>query len=236
MDKTRTELLLGRSAVESLGSAHVAVFGVGGVGGFAAEALARAGIGHITLVDGDKVSPSNINRQIIALASTVGRPKTEVMRERILDINPDARVDVYELFYSEDTRSLFDFSSFDYVVDAIDSVRSKVDLIRTAKEHGAPIISAMGAGKKLDPTRFEVADISETSVCPLARAVRASLKKLGITSLKVVYSRELSVEPPSDAPDMGDERAPGSVSFVPGVMGLIMGGEVIKELASRRAR
>ncbi len=236
MDKTRTELLLGRSAVERLGSLHVAVFGVGGVGGYAAEALARAGIGHITLVDGDKVSPSNINRQIIALSSTVGKAKVEVMRERILDVNPDARVDVYEVFYSEDTRSLFDFSSFDYVVDAIDSVRSKVDLIKTAKEHGTPIISAMGAGKKLDPTRFEVADISKTSVCPLARAVRASLKKLGITSLKVVYSGELPVEPPSDAPDTAGERAPGSVSFVPGVMGLIMGGEVIKELAKRSAR
>lgn len=232
MDKSRTELLLGFRATERLSLAHVAVFGVGGVGGFAVEALARAGVGRFTLVDSDVVSTSNVNRQIIALQSTVGRAKVDVMRERILDINPEAEVSVFRLFYSEQTRDTFDFSSFDYVVDAIDSVKSKVDLIVTAKAAGAPIISAMGAGRKLDPTRFEVGDISRTSVCPLARAVRCELKKRDIESLKVVYSRENPVMPPADAP-LGEEneRVPGSVSFVPSVMGLIIGGEVVKDLA-----
>lgn len=228
MDKTRTELLLGRGASERLCRSHVAVFGVGGVGGFAAEALARAGVGEITLVDSDEVSPSNINRQIIALHSTVGCAKVDVMRERILDINPDAKVNALKFFYSEETKGKIDFSAFDYVVDAIDSVKSKIDLIYTAKSHGVQIISAMGAGKKLDPTAFEVSDISKTSVCPLARAVRTGLKKLGITSLKVVYSKETPTLSPIDAPE--SDGAPGSVSFVPSVMGLIMGGEVIKDL------
>lgn len=228
MDKSRTELLLGKEAVERLEGAHVAVFGVGGVGGFAAEALARAGVGKITLVDSDTVSESNVNRQIIALSSTVGRPKVEAMRERMLDINPDLTVQIHNAFYSEQTRDRFDFESYDYVVDAIDSVRSKVDLIVTAKKHGARIISAMGAGRKLDPTAFVVSDISKTSVCPLARAVRTALKKQGVTSLKVVFSKE----PPIPFPDGENGGAPGSVSFVPGVMGLIMAGEVIKDLAS----
>lgn len=232
MDKSRTEMMLGVKATRLLAEKHVAVFGVGGVGGYAAEALARAGIGHITLVDSDKVSPSNINRQIIALESTVGLPKVEVMKERMLDINKDITVTTHEAFYSEETRDNFDFNSYDYVVDAIDSVASKVDLIATAKSHSTPIISAMGAGKKLDPTRFRVSDISKTSVCPLARAVRISLKKLGITRLKVVFSDELPTEPPNDPPST-DERAPGSVSFVPGVVGLIMAGEVIKDLSTQ---
>ena len=231
MDRTRTELMLGVSSSKKLSDAHVAIFGVGGVGGFATEAIARAGVGKITLVDSDTVSESNINRQIVALTSTVGQAKVEVMKARILDINPSAEVNTFEVFYSEETKSLFDFKSFDYVVDAIDSVGSKVDLISTAKAAGTPIISAMGAGKKLDPTKFEVSDISKTSVCPLARAVRTSLKKRGITSLKVVYSKELPTEPPEDAPVLtGDTRAPGSVSFVPSVMGLIMAGEVIKDI------
>ena len=232
MDKTRTELLLGCEATKRLASMHVAVFGVGGVGGFAAEALARAGIGRITLIDSDTVSQSNINRQIIALESTVGRPKVEVMRERMHDINPEIEVVTHETFYSDETREMFDFSEFDYVVDAIDSVRSKVDLIVTAKSHGVPVISAMGAGKKLDPTRFRVSDISKTSVCPLARAVRTALRKHGINSLKVVWSDEPPTEVPTDAPDIGETSVPGSVSFVPGVMGLIMGGEVIKDLCN----
>lgn len=228
MDRSRTELLLGKTAVRRLEGAHVAVFGVGGVGGFAAEALVRAGVGKITLVDSDTVSESNVNRQIIALSSTVGRPKVEVMKERMLDINPDLTVEIHNTFYSEQTRDSFDFESYDYVVDAIDSVRSKVDLIVTAKSNGARIISAMGAGRKLDPTAFVVSDISKTSVCPLARAVRTALKKQGITSLKVVFSKEL----PVPLPDGEDGAVPGSVSFVPGVVGLIMAGEVIKDLAA----
>lgn len=231
MDKTRTELLLGCGAVKRLSDAHVAVFGVGGVGGFAVEAIARAGIGEITLVDSDEVTASNVNRQIIALSSTVGRAKVDVMEERIKDINPEATVHAIKLFYSEETKAIFDFAKYDYVIDAIDSVKSKVDLIASVKKAGTPIISAMGAGKKLDPTRFEVSDISKTSVCPLARAVRTALKKEGVTSLKVVYSKEPPTEPPCDAPSLSaEERAPGSVSFVPSVMGLIIGGEVIKDL------
>ncbi len=233
MDKTRTELMLGCAAVKKLSEAHVCIFGIGGVGGFCAEALARAGVGHITLVDSDTVSPSNINRQIIALTSTIGRPKVDVMKERILDINPDCEVTALRLFYSPDVRRSFDFFSFDYVADAIDSVSSKIDLISAVKESGTPIISAMGAGKKLDPAKFTVTDIRKTAVCPLARAVRLGLKKRGITSLKVVYSDETPTEPPSDAPTLPEgERAPGSVSFVPSVMGLIMASEIVKDLIS----
>ncbi len=232
MDKTRTELLLGCDAVLKLSKSHVAVFGVGGVGGFSAEALARAGVGKITLVDSDKVSPSNINRQIIALTSTVGMPKVEVMKKRIEDINPDAQIITHELLYSEKTRDTFDFASYDYVVDAIDSVESKLDLILTAKAAGVPIISAMGAGKKLDPTRFRVADIKKTAVCPLARAVRTRLRQKGIPSLKVVFSDELPVPTPKDAPKLSpEEHAPGSISFVPSVVGLILAGEVIKDIS-----
>ena len=223
--------MLGKTAVKRLSGAHVAVFGIGGVGGFATEALARAGVGKLTLIDSDKVSESNINRQIIALSSTVGRAKVEVMRERVLDINPEATVQTHEVFYSEETKGLFNFSEFDYVIDAIDSVKSKVDLILTAKAANTPIISAMGAGKKLDPTRFVVSDIKKTTVCPLAKAVRTALRKQGVDTLKVVYSTETPVTPPADAPDMGGENAPGSISFVPSVMGLILAGEVIKDLA-----
>ncbi len=232
MDNTRTALMLGSQALEKLSRMHVAVFGIGGVGGYCAEALARAGVGKITLIDSDTVSESNINRQIIALRSTVGRAKVDVMKERIADINPSAELTPLKLFYSPETRELFDFGKYDYIVDAIDSVASKVDLIVSSKASGVPIISAMGAGKKLDPTKFEVSDISKTSVCPLARAVRTALKKHGITSLKVVYSKEAPKEPPDDAPKLPEgERAPGSVSFVPSVMGLIMAAEVIKDLA-----
>ncbi len=216
-------MLLGRGGIERLGRARVAVFGVGGVGGYAVEALARSGVGSLLLIDSDTVSVSNINRQIIATESTVGRYKTEVMRERVLDINPEARIDTLNLFFSEDTAAQIDLSGVDYIIDAIDSLSTKVLLISLAKEKEIPIISAMGAGNKLDPTRFEVADISKTSVCPLARAVRVALRKRGINHLKVVYSKE--------EPHTSGERLPASVSFVPSVMGLIIAGEVIKSLA-----
>ncbi len=237
MDKTRTELLLGCEAVKRLSSSSVAIFGVGGVGGFCAEALARAGVGKITLVDSDTVAPSNINRQIIALSSTVGMPKVDVMKERISDINPSAEVHALRLFYSADTKDSFDFGRYDYVIDAIDSLDSKIDLICTVKKSGTPIISAMGAGRKLDPTRFKVADISKTSGCPLARAVRTRLKKAGVCGLKTVFSDEPPCPVPDDAPTLAEQSAaPGSVSFVPSVMGLIIAGEVIKDLSGPLAR
>ena len=220
---TRTEMMLGAEAVSRLNSARVAVFGVGGVGGYAVEALARAGVGEIHLFDSDTVSVTNINRQIIALHSTVGRLKTEVMRERIADINPNATVVCHSIFYGEDTKDTVDLSVYDYIIDAIDTVRSKVLLIERAKGAGVPIISSMGAGNKLDPTRFEVADISKTSVCPLARVIRTELKKRGITSLKTVYSKE--------PPYLSGERIPASISFVPSVVGLIIAGEVIKDIS-----
>ena len=222
---TRTEMMLGEDAVQRLSSSRVAVFGVGGVGGFAVEALARAGVGELHLFDSDRVSITNINRQIIALHSTVGRLKTELMCERIADINPGAKTFSYPIFYGEDTARGVDLSKFDYVVDAIDSVRSKILLICEAKAAGVPIISSMGAGNKLDPTRFEVADIYKTSVCPLARVVRTELKKRGVDSLKTVYSKEPPVLKRNDG-----ERAPGSLSFVPSVAGLIIAGEVIKDI------
>ena len=220
---TRTEMMLGTDAVKHLNSTRVAVFGVGGVGGYAVEALARAGVGELHLFDSDTVSVTNINRQIIALHSTVGKLKVDVFRERIADINPNARVYTYPIFYGEDTESSIDMSQFDYVVDAIDTVRSKILLITRAKEAGVPIISSMGAGNKINPTKFEVADIYKTSVCPLARAIRSELKRRGVDSLKTVYSKE----PPFIT---GGERTPGSLSFVPGAVGLIIAGEVIKDL------
>ena len=227
---SRTEMLIGKDGMERLGKARVAVFGVGGVGGYAVEALARAGIGDITLVDSDRVALSNINRQIIATHDSVGKYKCDCFRERILSINPEARVTVHNLFFSEETKSLFDFSSYDYVVDAIDSLSSKIELIALAKAAGTPIISAMGAGNKLDPTKFEVSDISKTTVCPLARAVRIALRKRGINHLKVVYSREEPVI--KNNLDEEGNRVPASISFVPSVMGLIIAGEVIKDIAT----
>ena len=220
---TRTEMMLGKDAISRLASARIAVFGVGGVGGFTVEALARAGVGEIHLFDSDTVSITNINRQIIALHSTVGMPKTEVMKARIADINPDAVVVCHSIFYGEETADDIDLSKYDYVVDAIDTVRSKILLITRAKAAGVPIISSMGAGNKLDPTRFEVADIYKTSVCPLARALRTELKKRGVDSLKTVYSKE--------PPYLSGERIPASISFVPSVVGLIIAGEVIKDIA-----
>lgn len=217
-------MLIGTDALEKLKSATVAVFGVGGVGGYAVEALARAGVGRLVLVDSDVVSLSNINRQIIATHRTVGMYKTEAMRERLLEINPDIEIELHTVFFDE-TRVLdFDFSSYDYVVDAIDSIGAKIELIVAAKSVGTPIISAMGAGNKLDPTRFEISDISKTEVCPLARAVRTRLRKRGINNLKVVYSKEL----PRVAND--GERVPASISFVPSAMGLVIASAVVKDI------
>ena len=220
---SRTELMLGGEGVERLRNAHVAVFGVGGVGGYAVEALARAGVGEITLIDSDRVSESNINRQIIALRSTVGMLKTDVMMQRIVDINPGIKVHSLPVFFDTDTDCI-DFTQFDYVIDAIDSLSSKLHLIASAKEAGVEIISAMGAGGKLDPTRFRVTDISRTSVCPLAKRVRTELRKMGILRHKVVFSDEPSARRIEGQPV-------GSLSFVPSVMGLILAGEVIKELS-----
>lgn len=223
----RTEMLIGSEALFKLQNSRVAVIGVGGVGGYALEALARAGVGEFLLVDSDRVAESNINRQIIATVKTVGQYKTIVAKERVLEINPEAKVETREIFYSEESASEINLSHYDYIVDAIDSVRAKVHLIASAKAQGVRIISAMGAGNKLDPTAFEVADISKTAVCPLAKAVRIALRKLGINHHKVVYSREEPVVPVSEV----GERVPASISFVPSAMGLIIAGEVIKELA-----
>ena len=217
----RTEMMLGKEAVEKLKGAHVAVFGVGGVGGFVCEALARAGVGRLTLIDADKVSVSNINRQIIALHSTVGKYKTEAMRERIADINPDCAVEGINEFYSEENP--IPLESFDYVADCIDSVKSKLYLICEAKRLGKAVISSMGAGNKLDPTRFTVSDISKTHTDPLAKVMRTELRKRGVNHLKVVFSDEAPINP-------SGERTPGSVSFVPSVVGLIMAGEIIKDI------
>ena len=229
MQFSRTALLIGKEGVEKLKNSRVAVFGVGGVGGYVVEALARSGVGALELIDKDTVSESNINRQIIALHSTVGRLKTEVMAERVKDINPDCKVSVRNLFYLPETAEAFDFSSYDYVVDAIDTVSGKLALVEQAKKANVPVISSMGAGNKLDPTAFEVADITKTSVCPLARVMRRELKKRRIEHLKVVYSKE---EPlPSALTDKESGKAiPGSIAFVPSVVGLIIAGEVIKDL------
>ena len=227
----RTALLLGEDAVSRLGKCRVAVFGVGGVGGHCVEALARSGIGALDLIDSDTVCLSNLNRQIIALRSTVGHLKVDAAAERIRDINPDCKVTVYPVFYLPETRDQFDFRAYDYVVDCIDTVKGKLALAEQAQEAGTPIISAMGAGNKLDPTRFEVADIYETSVCPLARVMRTQCRKRGIARLKVVYSREQPLTPRDSGEKKGSHPAPGSVAFVPSVAGLILAGEVIRDLA-----
>ena len=218
---TRTEMMLGEDAVARLKAAKVAVFGVGGVGGFTAEALCRAGVGSITLVDSDRVAVSNINRQIIATHSTVGKYKTEAMLERIKDINPECEVVIYNEFYSEENPISLD--GIDYVADCIDSVKSKLHLISEAVSGGVRVISSMGAGNKLDPTRFTVADISKTHTDPLAKVIRTELRRRGINHLKVVFSDEPPINPTG-------ERTPGSVSFVPSVVGLIIAGEIIKDL------
>ncbi len=254
----RTELLLGAEAMEKLRSARVAVFGIGGVGGYVVEALARSGVGALDLIDSDEVCLTNLNRQIIATHSTVGRAKADVMRERVLDINPEARVETHRCFYLPETKNLFDFSKYSYVVDAVDTVTAKIALVLEAQRTGVPIISSMGTGNKLDPTRFEVADIYETSVCPLAKVMRRELKKRGVERLKVVYSREEPISSGRLSGHMGEELSqserltllekgeerelpppgrravPGSVAFVPPVAGLILAGEVVKDLTGRR--
>ena len=230
----RTGLLIGDGNVDNLADAKVAVFGVGGVGGYVVEALARSGVGRFVLIDKDTVSVTNINRQIIALHSTVGRPKVQVMKERILDINPDAKVETKECFFLPDNADEFDFSEYSYVVDAVDTVTAKLEIIVRAKEAKVPVISSMGAGNKLDPTRFQVTDIYKTSVCPLAKVMRRELKKRGIKKLKVVYSKELPVKPEINEEILKENenkrQAPGSIAFVPSVAGLIIAGEVIKDL------
>lgn len=228
---TRTELLLGEENVEKLKHCRVAVFGVGGVGGFVVEALVRSGIGAIDIIDKDRVSISNLNRQIIATRDTIGREKSEVMKERILAINPDCKVREHKCFYLPETKEMFDFTEYDYVVDAIDTVTGKISLVMQAQEAGTPIISSMGAGNKLDPTQFEVADIFHTSVCPLARVMRQELKKRGIKKLKVVYSKEQPRKPKGGVPDPVTKKvSPGSVAFVPSVAGLILASEVVTDL------
>lgn len=245
---SRTKLLLGEEAMRNLKNASVAVFGIGGVGSYTVEALARSGVGRLILVDDDKVCLTNINRQLIALRSTVGRYKVEAAKERILDINPKAEVEIHQAFFSAETVGEFDFSGYSYVVDAIDTVTAKLLLIEKAKAAGTSVISCMGAGNKLDPTQLEVADISKTSVCPLARVMRSELRKRGIEHLKVVYSREKPLTPIENETDSckyhcicppGTKRkctirrqVPGSVAFVPSVAGLILAGEVIRDLVS----
>ena len=229
MQFSRTALLIGEEGVEKLKNARVAVFGVGGVGGYVVEALARSGVGALDLIDKDTVSESNINRQIIALHSTLGRLKTEVAAERAKDINPNIVVRTHNVFYLPETANAFDFSRYDYVVDAIDTVSGKVALIEQAKKANVPVISSMGAGNKLNATAFEVADIAKTSVCPLARVMRRELKKRGIERVKVVYSKEEPMESAVMDEESG-KSVPGSIAFVPSVVGLILAGEVIKDL------
>ena len=228
MDLIREEALIGKEAVEKLKHAHVAIFGIGGVGSFAAEAIARSGIGEITIVDKDVVDKTNVNRQLIALYSTFGKSKVEVMKERIMDINPDAIVHTHAIFYNNE--SDFSFAGIDYVIDAIDTVSSKLLLIETCHKLNIPIIASMGTGNKLDPTQFEVSDIYKTSVCPLAKVMRRELKKRDITKLKVVYSKEEPLKPAIDLSDDTRRGTPASISFVPPVAGFILAGEVIKDL------
>ncbi len=245
---SRTELLLGKQAMQMLKNSRVAVFGIGGVGGYAVEALVRSGVGIIDLVDDDKVCLTNLNRQIIATRKTVGKYKVDVMKERILEINPDAVVNVHKCFFLPETKDEFDFSKYSYVLDAVDTVTAKIQLVLEARDAGVPIISSMGAGNKLNPALFEVADIYETSVCPLAKVMRRELKKRNVEHLKVVYSKEKPIRPLDDmavscrtnciCPPGAEHKCtqrrdiPGSTAFVPAVAGLIMAGEVIKDLTT----
>ena len=228
---SRTALLLGDEALARLKKARIAVFGVGGVGGYAVEALARSGVGALDLIDNDTVAQSNINRQIIALNSTVGQYKADAAAKRVLDINPECKVRAVKVFYMPETADEFDFTRYDYIIDAIDTVKGKLALARQAQDAGTPIISCMGAGNKLDPTAFEVADIYDTSICPLARIMRKECRARGIKQLKVVYSKEMPARPVKKIEEQTVRRdTPGSVSFVPSVAGLIIAGEVIKDL------
>ena len=249
---SRTQLLFGEEGMEKLHRARVAVFGIGGVGGYTVEALARSGIGTLDLIDDDRVCLTNLNRQIIATRKTVGQYKVDVAEQRILEINPDAVVHTYKTFYTPQTAEQFDFTQYDYVVDAIDTVTGKLELVEQAQKAGVPIISSMGAGNKMDPTAFELADIYETSVCPLARVMRRELKKRGIPHLKVVYSKEPAMTPlddmsigcrahcicpPGTARKCTQRRqVPGSNAFVPSVAGLIIAGEVVKDLCKAPAQ
>ena len=239
MQFSRTQLLLGQEAIDRLKQARVAVFGIGGVGGYTAEALVRSGIGSIDLIDSDTVSVTNINRQLFATHSTVGQLKVEVAKKRLLDINPEAVVRTYPVFYTPETADEFDFTQYDYIVDAIDTVTGKLCLAKRAFAVGTPIISCMGAGNKLDGTAFRVADISKTSICPLARVMRKELKKLGISHMKVVYSTEEALTPvgaEEEAAAIGKRQIPGSTSYIPGIAGLLLAGEVIKALAGCQAQ
>ncbi|MBR5291967.1 MAG: tRNA threonylcarbamoyladenosine dehydratase [Clostridia bacterium] len=230
----RTELVLGHEAMEKLKNASVAVFGIGGVGSYAAEALIRSGVGRLMLVDDDIVAESNINRQLIALTSTIGKQKAMVMRDRALDINPNIAVDARPVRFAESTADQFDFSGYDYIIDAIDSVTSKILLIQRAKDAGVPIICSMGTGNKLHPECFCIDDISRTTVCPLARVMRRELKKRGIEGVKVLYSKEPAIAPQEESDEEllpGKHRITGSVAFVPSVAGLMLAGEVIRHIA-----
>ncbi|MBQ7275229.1 MAG: tRNA threonylcarbamoyladenosine dehydratase [Clostridiales bacterium] len=231
----RLELLLGEKAIDRLKASTVAVFGIGGVGGYVTEALARSGVGSFILVDNDVVSITNLNRQIIALHSTVGKSKVKVMAERIRDINPDAKVTVKQCFFLPETADEFDFSSYDYVADCVDTVAAKTEIISRAKEAGVPVISSMGAGGKLHPEMFEVADISKTTVCPLAKVMRRELKKRGINNVKVVFSKEEPIKNLVGGqadPETG-RHVPGSSAFTPSVAGLIMASEIVKDLSGK---
>lgn len=245
---SRTQLVFGKEAMDRLKGSRVAVFGVGGVGGYTVEALARSGVGAIDIIDDDKVCLTNINRQIIATGKTVGKYKVDVAKERIEEINPDCKVTAFRTFYMPETADRFDFTEYDYIVDAIDTVTGKIALIENAKKAGTPIISSMGAGNKVDPTAFEVADIYKTSVCPLARVMRYELKRRGIKKLKVVYSKEKPIPPIADEDPNGENgclsmadkvagkrQVPGSTAFVPSVAGLIIAGEVIKDIIGYKA-
>lgn len=228
---SRTEMLFGADKVEALKGKRVIVFGVGGVGGYVCEALARSGVGTIDVVDNDTVSVSNLNRQIIALNSTIGQPKVDVIKARMTDINPEIKVNAINLFYTPEEADKIDFSSYDYIVDAIDTVSGKISLVCEAEQVGVPVISSMGAGNKTDPTAFKVADIYKTSVCPLARVMRTELKKRGIKKLKVVYSEEKAITPiyPEDM-ERTRKMPPASCAFIPSVVGLIVASEVLKDL------
>lgn len=233
---SRMELLVGREGVDRLGSCRIAVFGLGGVGSYVAEALARCGVGSLTLVDHDKVSLTNINRQLLALHSTIGKSKVQVAKDRIHDIDEDIIVHTYEVFYNEDTEGMFDFGAYDYIVDAIDTVTSKLLIIARAKEHHVPVISCMGTGNKLDPSKFEITDISKTSVCPLAKVVRSELRKRGIRKVKVLYSKEkpVKVTESEEQKGTGGRPVPGSIAFVPSTAGLLIAGEVVRDLLGEK--
>lgn len=228
---SRTELLLGEEAMENLKHSRVIVFGVGGVGGYAVEALARSGVGSLALVDNDTVSITNLNRQIIATEETIGRSKVDVCKERILSINPNCRVETYNMFYLPETSDEIDLTKYNYIIDAVDTVSAKISLAVNAEKLEVPIISSMGAGNKLDPTMFEVSDIYKTSVCPLARAMRTELRKRGVKKLKVVYSKEQAIKPHQSEEKTAKRQTPGSCAFVPSVAGLIIAAEVVKDLS-----